>query len=161
MGLFTADQGVDSLQVTEIDVDGNSCRGIQSAKASDKLDREFVYGNGSYPVGMPAGTMKATGEIVTIQTEWGGLSKALGSNYTQAPHSLGLNVRRPNGSIYSIILTNVWINEVSTELGKAGGADPSTVTLALAVGDPVDWDGINGLLPAPQSFSFSIQSLGF
>ncbi len=157
---WTSDDFRDSLQSMEADWAGTTLRGLQSLKAGDKLKRDRQYGNGSISIGLPAGTHEGDLEIVTIPGEFDNLAANLGNDMTQIPGTVGVAFRRPNGTIYTVNLTRVYLNEVNLEAGKAGGSDPSLITIPAYVLDPIDWNGLRMIQPKGTIFSFPVALLG-
>ena len=157
---WSSDLYRDSLQGMEFDLNGARGRGIQSLKLEEEVAREPVYGNGQTAIGMPAGTHKASGEFVTIPSEWDVIMSTMGSAITENPGSIGISLRRPNGTIYTVTLTSVYINNAPAEFGKAGGADPSLFTVPFVVLDPIDWNGLRMVQTPTDPIQFVVNLFG-
>jgi hypothetical protein len=158
---WTSDDFRDSLQSMEAHWAGAILRAIQSLKLEEEVSDEPIYGNDSIAIGLPKGTHKATGELVTIPSEADAIYEQLGNQWTQVPGSIGVTLRRPNGTSYNVDLTRVYLRKTSIEFGKAGGSDPSLKTLSLRILDPVNWNGLRGIEAPGDAFAFPVPIFSF
>lgn len=142
---WNSDQSRFSLASAEADFDGVTMRGLQGITITDEVATDPAYGNGSIPIGAPAGTYKGELTFSTIPEEADNILQALGQDYSRVLGTVGITMNEPNGNSYLIELSRVKITKVEANLGEAGGQKISITSFTCLVMDPPNFNGVSSI----------------
>lgn len=142
MTTWSSDQIRKSGASMEADFNGVTLRGISKLDMSDEVKRDLEYGNGSLPIGIPAGSYAAELTIETIPEEADNLYASLGSGVASSIGSMGVSFFEPSGGdpiVYNI--AGIYIQGRSASV-EAGGQKANRETIKAIITQPIDWNGI-------------------
>lgn len=144
MSTWSPDQSRLSLANAAADFSGVTLRALQNVEIDEEVKSEPVYGNGSVSIGAPDGMHSATLKFDTIPEEADNVIQVLGPGFSRVFGQVGVTMQNSvTYDLYDIVMTRVRIIKIGAKLGKAGGSDPSLVSVECQVFDPVIWNGVN------------------
>ncbi len=159
MANWSSDEARISGASMEADFNGSILRGMQKLDVSDEVSRDAMHGNGSISIGLPAGTHKGEFTLESIPEEVDEFLGTLGDGFYKVPGTIGISLVKASG-IITINLRRCYLNKTQAAF-EAGGQKGSTSTLTGIILDPIDWNGLRGVVPGGGlSLSFPI-FLGF
>lgn len=146
LGLVSSDQIRDSLAALTADVGGFVMRSVQTLKFKDGVKRDPIFANSSVSIGVPAGQHMGDGSFQVIPSEFMGLIQNVGDQWTQIPTTLQCTLNQQNGGgVVGVGSDMIMLNDSDWDFGKAGGSDPSLVTVSFVIVKPVDYDGLSAI----------------